>query len=175
MKKSKKKVIFILGSILTVFLLILGIFLNYDKIEAKYHNRMLWNETVEIMDKVFDVNMKKWDFAYEYENTLERSQYKGEMRVWFTAKSEQIEEVLVEYKDKMENDIEIETAAQQFVSSVMNISKEELNEKGKTVFLYNSPVRELEADEMPTTCGIIIHTQENEDGTVSVLFYYCEG
>jgi hypothetical protein len=170
----KKKII------ITSFAFVFGIFVlcicfGYDKIQAWHNNKILWNETVKIMDEVFDMDIESWEFDYEYENTLERSAYEGDMRVWFKTTTEHAEEMLEKYKDIVEVDTELYSGDQLAVSRQLGVPEDTLNENGRTVFLYSAPVRELDLEGKPKTCFQMIHTQKNEDGTVTVLFDYLEG
>lgn len=164
--KKKTRIIIIFVLILGVF--ICGICFAYAKIQP-------WNETVQIMDEAFDMDIKSWKFDYEYENTLERSEYKGGLRVWFTSTPEHVEEVLAKYKDRMIVDTELESSDQLSVSRRLDIPEDALNENGRTVRFYTEPIRELDLKQKVYTCSNIIHTQKNEDGTVTVLFDYLEG
>lgn len=170
----KKKII------ITSFAFVFGIFVlcicfGYDKIQAWHNNKILWNETVKIMDEGFDMDIESWEFDYEYENTLERSAYEGDMRVWFKTTTEHAEEMLEKYKDIVLIDTGLHSSEQQIVSGRLGVPEGTLNENGRTIFFYNSPIREFDLEERPSTCFQMIHIQKNEDGTVTVLFDYLEG
>ena len=169
MKKFKKILII---TIVLIFIVILSFFV-WVRIHSTESERK--KETEKIIKDVFHLDMKKWDFDYEWENTLSRYKYEGKILVTFIVSQEEADEVLFYFRDRwMEK---YETYDLKRVSDRIGIAYEKV-EKGKTAIAGHSVVRTLplfgKYVGKPRSRHHFVYVEQLDDEKVKVYLSYYE-